>query len=108
LSDALSNALSEIHVKTLSKASSYLDIAEHPSLASLQLAETGCLWMASFLLLVVRARSLHLETIPDWPVSQVNRSFCAPGQCPAGEDCPCTGQAGGSSAIQFFSGCGML
>jgi hypothetical protein len=70
--------------KTSSEASSLLDIAEHPSLGSLLLPETGCLRVASFLLLVVRARSLHLGTIPDWPVSHVDRSFSAPGQRPAG------------------------
>jgi hypothetical protein len=70
--------------ETSSEASSYLDIAEHPTLGTLSTPATGCLQVASFLLLVVRARSLHLGTIPDWPVSHVDRSFSAPGQRPAG------------------------
>jgi hypothetical protein len=75
-----SAALSE----TSSESSSLLDIAEHPSLDTLLLPETGCLQVASFLLLVVRARSLHLGTIAGWPVNQADRSFSAPGQRPAG------------------------
>ena len=67
-----------------SDRSSILDVAERPTLETLLTPETGCLQVASFLLLVVRARNSYLRTVPDWPVGQDGQAFSAPGQRPNG------------------------
>jgi hypothetical protein len=64
--------------------SSFLDVEEQPTLGNLSVPETGCLRAAAFLILVVRVRNSILGSLPDWPVSQDDRPFSAPGQRPAG------------------------
>jgi hypothetical protein len=78
-----------------SDRSSLLDVEEHPTVETLLTPETGCLKVASFLLLVVRARNSYLRTVPDWPVSQEGQAFSAPGQRPNGYGSSCTEQARG-------------
>jgi hypothetical protein len=67
-----------------SDRSSLQDDEAQPTLENLLTPETGCLQVAAFLLLVVRARNSYLRTVPDWPVSQDGQAFSAPGQRPNG------------------------
>jgi hypothetical protein len=67
-----------------SERSSLRDDEVQPTLGNLPLLESGCLRVASFLILLVRARNSYLGTVPDWPVSQDGQAFSAPGQRPNG------------------------
>jgi hypothetical protein len=69
---------------TSSDRSSILDVEEQPTLENLTPSESGCLQMASFLTLVVQARSLYIGCRADWPVRQSDAPFRAPGQRPDG------------------------